>query len=62
MVTTWIDQGTMGQIQKNKLVFVETTDFVETTVALDNYIKVRNNAMELKFSRLFHLLNLESHI
>jgi DNA excision repair protein ERCC-2 len=40
VVTMWVDQGIMSQVQKNKLVFIETQDFVETTVALENYIKV----------------------
>ena len=40
VVTVWVDQGIMSQVQKNKLVFIETQDFIETTVALENYIKV----------------------
>nr|QZX63210.1 DNA excision repair protein ERCC-2 [Halisarca dujardinii] len=43
VVTLWVDQGIMSQVQKNKLVFIETQDFVETTVALENYIKACEN-------------------
>jgi DNA excision repair protein ERCC-2 len=43
VVTMWVDQGIMSQVQKNKLVFIETQDFVETTVALENYIKACEN-------------------
>lgn len=44
VVSAWVDQGTMSQVQQNKLVFIETQDFVETTVALENYIKVKGGS------------------
>ena len=40
-VTTWCDQGIMDEIQARKLVFVETQDGAETSIALDNFQKVR---------------------
>ena len=36
----WMDQGLMTKIQKKKLVFVETTDNAEMSLALTNYRKV----------------------
>lgn len=45
VVSAWVDQGTMSQVQQNKLVFIETQDFVETTVALENYIKVKDQLL-----------------
>ena len=36
-VTFWHDEGVLAQILEHKLVFVETKDVVETTLALDNY-------------------------
>ena len=44
-MSAWVDQGTMSQVQQNKLVFIETQDFVETTVALENYIKVKDQLL-----------------
>lgn len=43
MVTTWIDQGIMDQIKRRKLVFVETQDVAETSIALDNYQRACEN-------------------
>lgn len=40
IVTAWIDQKIMDQVQRNKLVFVETQDAAETSAALANYRKV----------------------
>ena len=39
MVSSWVDQGIMNKVQSNKLVFIETQDFVETSLALQNYHK-----------------------
>lgn len=36
-MATWDDQGTLSEIVAHKLVFVETQDVVETTLAVDNY-------------------------
>ena len=36
-VTFWHDEGVLASILEHKLVFVETKDVVETTLALDNY-------------------------
>eukprot|EP00938_MAST-03A_sp_MAST-3A-sp1_P002139 g2139.t1 len=36
-VTKWKEVGVLKQILRNKLIFIETKDIVETTLALDNY-------------------------
>ena len=41
VVATWYDQGVIDDIQKHKLLFIETQDAAETSLALLNYIKVR---------------------
>eukprot|EP00055_Hartaetosiga_balthica_P015491 m.91823 g.91823 ORF g.91823 m.91823 type:complete len:776 (+) comp8880_c0_seq2:139-2466(+) len=43
MVTAWYDQGIMDEIRKRKLVFVETQDVVETSIALDNFQRACEN-------------------
>ncbi|QDZ25410.1 DNA repair helicase Rad3 [Chloropicon primus] len=37
IVSQWSDMGILRDIMQNKLVFIETQDVVETTLALDNY-------------------------
>ena len=37
IISQWNDMGILREIQRHKLVFVETQDVVETTLALDNY-------------------------
>jgi len=39
VVSSWVDQGIMNKVQSNKLVFIETQDFIETSLALQNYHK-----------------------
>jgi len=39
IITLWSESSVMGEILENKLVFVETPDFRETTIALANYRK-----------------------
>ena len=41
LVATWYDQGVIDDIQKHKLLFIETQDAAETSLALLNYIKVK---------------------
>ncbi len=41
MVSAWVDQGIMDRVQRNKLVFVETRDSGEISLALKNYFNVR---------------------
>lgn len=43
VVAAWYDQGVIDQIQKNKLLFIETQDAAETSLALLNYIKACEN-------------------
>lgn len=37
IVTAWHEMGILQEIMQHKLVFIETQDVVETTLALDNY-------------------------
>ncbi|KAL5792951.1 hypothetical protein ACOSP7_001545 [Xanthoceras sorbifolium] len=37
IIATWNDSGILKEIMQHKLVFIETQDVVETTLALDNY-------------------------
>lgn len=38
-VSMWNEMGILNQLLKYKLLFVETSDFAETSLALDNYRK-----------------------
>jgi DNA excision repair protein ERCC-2 len=40
VVASWYDQGVVDSLQRNKLLFIETQDAAETSLALLNYIKV----------------------
>jgi len=35
----WSEMGVLSQILENKLIFIETTDNLETALALENYKK-----------------------
>lgn len=37
IVSRWADQGVLAELMAHKLVFIETQDVVETTLALDNF-------------------------
>ena len=41
VVASWYDQEIIQSIQKRKLLFIETQDAAETSLALLNYIKAR---------------------
>lgn len=43
VVSSWIDQNIMNRIQRNKLVFIETRDSGEISVALSNYFTACDN-------------------
>lgn len=43
VVTDWYDQGVISLLQKHKLLFIETQDAAETSLALLNYIKACEN-------------------
>lgn len=43
VVATWYEQGVIDQIMRNKLIFFETTDAAETSLALANYVKACEN-------------------
>ncbi|KRX94010.1 TFIIH basal transcription factor complex helicase XPD subunit, partial [Trichinella pseudospiralis] len=42
-VAFWYKQGIIDRIMKNKLLFIETQDILETSLALQNYIKACEN-------------------
>lgn len=44
VVASWYDQDILNNLQKHKLLFIETQDAAETSLALLNYIKVREHA------------------
>ena len=39
-MAAWYEQDIIDQVQKHKLLFIETQDAAETTLALANYQKV----------------------
>lgn len=39
-VVSWCDQGILGQLQRNIIVFIETRDAAKTSLALSNYLNV----------------------
>ncbi|XP_072163521.1 general transcription and DNA repair factor IIH helicase subunit XPD-like [Diadema setosum] len=43
VVATWYEQGIIDNVQKNKLLFIETQDAAETSIALNNYHKACDN-------------------
>ncbi|XP_041467884.1 general transcription and DNA repair factor IIH helicase subunit XPD-like [Lytechinus variegatus] len=43
VVANWYEQGIIDSIQKNKLLFIETQDAAETSIALNNYHKACEN-------------------
>lgn len=43
VVAAWYDQGILDQIQKYKLIFIETQDPAETSLALHHYTKACDN-------------------
>ncbi len=40
LVATWVDQGVMARIRQNKLIFIETQNAAETSIALQDYMRV----------------------
>ncbi|KAJ4436082.1 hypothetical protein ANN_18709 [Periplaneta americana] len=53
VVASWYDQGVVDSLQRNKLLFIETQDAAETSLALLNYIKIRENDF-LTFDAMRH--------
>ncbi|XP_038642017.1 general transcription and DNA repair factor IIH helicase subunit XPD [Scyliorhinus canicula] len=43
IVASWYEQGILENIQRNKLIFIETQDAAETSVALDKYQEACEN-------------------
>ena len=39
VISNWYNQGVLDSVQKHKLIFIETPDAVETSIALQNYHK-----------------------
>lgn len=51
VVATWYDHGIICDLQRHKLVFIETQDDAETSLALVNYMKVRScSVVAFRFS------------
>ena len=42
IVSAWSEQGVLAELLKHKLLFIETQDVVETSLALDNYRRACN--------------------
>lgn len=53
VVATWYDHGIINDLQRHKLVFIETQDDAETSLALLNYTKVNFDLVILQ-SRSHH--------
>ena len=47
IVAAWNDMGILNEVWKHKLIFVETPDANETSIALENYRRVRMDLMWL---------------
>jgi DNA excision repair protein ERCC-2 len=45
IVAAWNDMGILNEVWKHKLIFVETPDANETSIALENYRRVRVDHM-----------------
>lgn len=43
VIATWYEKGIIDRVQKHKLLFIETTDSAETSLALLNYTKACEN-------------------
>ncbi|OPJ90291.1 hypothetical protein AV530_017641 [Patagioenas fasciata monilis] len=43
IVASWYEQGILENIQRNKLIFIETQDGAETSVALEKYQEACEN-------------------
>ncbi|KAH9392652.1 General transcription and DNA repair factor IIH helicase subunit XPD [Tyrophagus putrescentiae] len=43
IIASWYEQGIIDSVQKNKLLFIETQDAAETSLALYNYVKACEN-------------------
>ena len=49
VVSAWVDQNIMSRIQRNKLVFIETRDSGEISLALRNYFAVSHSISKALF-------------
>lgn len=47
IVAAWNDMGILNEVWKHKLIFVETPDANETSIALENYRRVSMDLMWL---------------
>jgi len=41
IIATWNEMGLLNEVLKRKLIFIETPDAAETSLALENYRLVR---------------------
>ncbi|MGH0152814.1 UNVERIFIED_CONTAM: hypothetical protein FKN15_023373 [Acipenser sinensis] len=53
IVASWYEQGILENIQRNKLIFIETQDAAETSMALEKYQEIRENDF-LTFDAMRH--------
>ena len=54
------DHGVIEQIQKHKLIFIETQDSAETSLALLNYIKAERPHLGVLLTDLFYRIYRET--
>lgn len=57
VVATWYDHGIINDLQRHKLVFIETQDDAETSLALLNYTKVRDTRSAKSHNWVLFLLS-----
>ena len=63
IVAAWNDMGILNEVWKHKLIFVETPDANETSIALENYRRV--SAFQFQhvgcniLTRLLHVIGMQ---
>ncbi|CAG0887361.1 unnamed protein product, partial [Darwinula stevensoni] len=62
VVASWYDQEIIQSIQKRKLLFIETQDAAETSLALLNYIKARNMRCSITLGKVSEGVDFDHHL
>ena len=57
IISKWHDTGILREIMQHKLIFMETQDVVETTLALDNYRRACNEEESRGIKTFFLLIH-----
>lgn len=57
IVAAWNDMGILNEVWKHKLIFVETPDANETSIALENYRRVMSSSHPRCLEKLFNTLS-----